>query len=395
MDKHSEQKVNQIKEILDEVLDTDGHDDLGYWISSDSKDRAAIKIATLLASSTGQESSIPVCSEYNLECGLSKDEWILEQVVDKVRSVPTLEAIGILRKINKVVYDGEILCDAINKIVDLLPVGRGKNNEALNIIMNALEKYRESYSTSAPPVNKEGLEWIEILDKDRRYKLPDYDEAVAFYREDGIIHFALLDKDGNDWLWKSDPKYTHWAKVNHPGESLTPSASIVSDIGKQIDYIKRNAEKVGEHTWQTYKDQILGHVEDAKAFLSASLPVRGETAEVKALVESAKNVIENMFWLYTAKNGKKASIEDSSGEKCWIVPDDAIEILKAALAAYKESRPSIPISSDIVERLLKANPYKEARSSDTVNLDKSSAWYQAVATLQTTLNEEGKKEEGK
>lgn len=42
----------------------------------------------------------PDREEYDKECGLSKDEWELEKIVDKIRSVPTLEAIGILRKLS-------------------------------------------------------------------------------------------------------------------------------------------------------------------------------------------------------------------------------------------------------------------------------------------------------
>jgi hypothetical protein len=68
-----------------------------------------------------------------------------------------------------------------------------------------------------------------------------------------------------------------------------------------------------------------------------SLPIDRDKADPSVLVKASKNVIETMFWLYTAGNGRKMSIQDSTGEKCWIVPDDAIEILKAALASYKES----------------------------------------------------------
>lgn len=129
---------------------------------------------------------------------------------------------------------------------------------------------------------------------------------------------------------------------------------------------------------------------------SASLPVRGETAEVKALIESAKNVIENMFWLYTAGNGRRMSIEDSTGEKCWIVPDDAIEILKATLAAYKESRPSLPISSDIVERMREMNPYQKGVEYDNRNNEALpySIWLEVVTTLKQLLAERGEKEKG-
>lgn len=37
------------------------------------------------------------------ECGLDEEEWELEQIVDRIKSLPTLEAIEVLRK-EKIVF---------------------------------------------------------------------------------------------------------------------------------------------------------------------------------------------------------------------------------------------------------------------------------------------------
>lgn len=40
------------------------------------------------------------------------------------------------------------------------------------------------------------------------------------------------------------------------------------EVEKIIEYIERNCNKITEHTWKVYKEQILSHVEDAKALLA-------------------------------------------------------------------------------------------------------------------------------
>lgn len=81
------------------------------------------------------------------------------------------------------------------------------------------------------------------------------------------------------------------------------------------------------------------------------IPLSREQADPSVLVEAAKIVIDRMFWTYKARNGREMSIEDSHGEKCWIVPDEAIELLKEALTTYKESKPSQSITREQAEKI--------------------------------------------
>ena len=63
-------------------------------------------------------------------------------------------------------------------------------------------------------------------------------------------------------------------------------------------------------------------------------PVAGDVAasdEVRELVKVAQEVVDTAFDHYTARNGKRMSIEGDDGEKCWIVPFDQFEHLRATL----------------------------------------------------------------
>jgi hypothetical protein len=52
------------------------------------------------------------------------------------------------------------------------------------------------------------------------------------------------------------------------------------------------------------------------------------------LAAAARGVIDAMFSTYKAKNGREVGIEDKSGEKCWIVPFDAMFELETALPNF-------------------------------------------------------------
>lgn len=52
-----------------------------------------------------------------------------------------------------------------------------------------------------------------------------------------------------------------------------------------------------------------------------------------ALMEAAKDVVDRAFDHYRARNGRMCSIEGDDGEKCWIVPFDAMEDLRQALTS--------------------------------------------------------------
>jgi len=52
------------------------------------------------------------------------------------------------------------------------------------------------------------------------------------------------------------------------------------------------------------------------------------------IVLAAKDVVEQKSSTYTARNGREVGIEDHRGEKMWLVPFEAMEMLEAALGAF-------------------------------------------------------------
>lgn len=48
---------------------------------------------------------------------------------------------------------------------------------------------------------------------------------------------------------------------------------------------------------------------------------------------AAKDVVEQKSSTYTARNGREVGIEDHRGEKMWLVPFEAMDLLEAALEA--------------------------------------------------------------
>lgn len=57
--------------------------------------------------------------------------------------------------------------------------------------------------------------------------------------------------------------------------------SAADELSKVIEYIERNANKINHGTYDMYKQQILGHIEDAKYYLSQlSSPVESDVEKM-------------------------------------------------------------------------------------------------------------------
>lgn len=78
---------------------------------------------------------------------------------------------------------------------------------------------------------------------------------------------------------------------------LPSSTSVqVEELIKEVGYIKINAEKINEHTWKVYKEQILKHIEEAEAI--AASPKGKEEENVNYLRQKYKQWCEE-----TKRNG--------------------------------------------------------------------------------------------
>ena len=81
------------------------------------------------------------------------------------------------------------------------------------------------------------------------------------------------------------------------------------------------------------------HAEQLEALLMSgnqAMTIKKYMAENERLREAGESVIKEMFETYTAKNGQIVGVQDQSGEKCMIVPHEAIDALKAALKGGTE-----------------------------------------------------------
>ncbi|CDZ43058.1 Hypothetical protein NGAL_HAMBI1146_58310 [Neorhizobium galegae bv. officinalis] len=67
--------------------------------------------------------------------------------------------------------------------------------------------------------------------------------------------------------------------------------------------------------------------------IAVSPPPQSHVAALDRVIEAAREVIASASDTYKKRNGHLASFEDDSGEKCWIVPFDAFEGLRSAVAA--------------------------------------------------------------
>ena len=101
------------------------------------------------------------------------------------------------------------------------------------------------------------------------------------------------------------------------------------------DLIERLRGFVGRPFSSPYVDDLCIDAADRIAALEA------DNARLMGLVkeagEAGASVIEQAFDYYTARNGRKCSIEGDDGEKCWIVSFDAFESLRATLVKIKEN----------------------------------------------------------
>jgi len=80
-------------------------------------------------------------------------------------------------------------------------------------------------------------------------------------------------------------------------------------------------------------------IEEAAAHIDA-LEARA-APRVKALEDAIKTAIALRFDTYRAGNGRQIGIEGDDGEKCWIIPNDAMHGLESVLEAAEDTPPRV------------------------------------------------------
>lgn len=86
------------------------------------------------------------------------------------------------------------------------------------------------------------------------------------------------------------------------------------------------AGNTGKMTWVDDKPMTA-----SDALRKAADCLKAQAAEIARLREACHSVIDRGFDHYTARNGRQCSIEGDDGEKCWIIPFETFEDVRAAL----------------------------------------------------------------
>ena len=119
-----------------------------------------------------------------------------------------------------------------------------------------------------------------------------------------------------EWDWRADGPDTgalsrSIKRLNYGAGRADPHAPDQMATVLRIDVMRVTSQLV----WLTAKTEMYGKI----------------LAERNALRDATKDVIATADDYYTARNGRRCSIEGEDGEKCWIVPFDPFEALRAAL----------------------------------------------------------------
>jgi hypothetical protein len=108
-------------------------------------------------------------------------------------------------------------------------------------------------------------------------QLPEPYKSLALANQKAQGTEVNTDELADAFLWDDSKQgYAFWEAINNGTNPYryieTPSVPLpvqgeeekeVARLRQIIEYIGRNAEKINDHTWEVYKEQILLHVQDA------------------------------------------------------------------------------------------------------------------------------------
>jgi len=86
-----------------------------------------------------------------------------------------------------------------------------------------------------------------------------------------------------------------------------------------------------------YSEAVTVNPKANAAYIAAANPaaILSLIEENKRMREAIETAVQLRFDTYRAGNGRQVGIEGDDGEKCWIIPHDAMHGLETALAALE------------------------------------------------------------
>lgn len=170
--------------------------------------------------------------------------------------------------------------------------------------------------------------WVLLQDLPDALSLPDpKPEGVPAWRPEVRAFADLMEAQlkANDHKpgWKGDDPNALWSRLSDEALELTEE---VGDSARDPILVGKEAADVANFAMM---------IADVCGALSTPTKPPSEDA----LKAAAESLIAQKSDYFTARNGKKVSIEGDDGEKCWIVPFDAMNELEIALSTPTDQQP--------------------------------------------------------
>lgn len=114
-------------------------------------------------------------------------------------------------------------------------------------------------------------------------------------------------------------------------QQIPDSAVQALEALKKAEMFIENGVEYGFIRLPEKPDPALDTLPQVKAAIEALTNEGAKPVDVAAVLKAAEQLIHNRFDTYTARNGKRVSIEGDDGEKCWIVSFEDMSDLENAI----------------------------------------------------------------
>lgn len=144
----------------------------------------------------------------------------------------------------------------------------------IDTFLSLLDKYNRKEISSSKLVedlNTVAHSWATDSEKKATWTVRDIDLITDYADFDEKAKIKMIE-DRIQKFWQEKP---------------TPVTGEAGQIMKYAEYIRRNADKINQHTWKVYKEQILMHVENIEAIAAS------RTSDARELEELYSEFVNN------------------------------------------------------------------------------------------------------